>query len=62
MVIDRKRFEVDRLLNVIRAFGWEATSQQYVGEKIVLQIEKTVSGEMIPPGRPTTPGAEASAQ
>jgi hypothetical protein len=43
MPADIKSFEVDRLLNMVRAFGWVLTSQQIVGDEIQVTIKKTVA-------------------
>jgi hypothetical protein len=56
MSIDRMRFEADRLINMVKAFGWEMTSQQIVGDKIAVMIEKVVR-EGVPETKAETEGA-----
>lgn len=59
MGIDRKRFEIDRLYNIVKAFGWEMVSQQFVGDKIQLSLEKVVTEDVTPPVTPVAfPGTE----
>ena len=36
------QLEVERLLNLIRGFGWEMKSQKVEGDKLILEIVKTV--------------------
>ena len=35
------RLEIERILNLIRNFGWELDKSESTDEKIVLQISKT---------------------
>ena len=35
-----KEIEVERIVNLIRGFGWEKTREEIVGDKLILTIEK----------------------
>ena len=47
MVMDVKHFELDRIVNMLKSFGWAVTSSQFVGEKIIVVFEKTVVSETL---------------
>jgi hypothetical protein len=48
-------FEVERVVNLIRGFGWNKTGEQILGNKVVLTLEKEVdSAEQI--GSNDSPG------
>lgn len=34
--------EIDRLLNLIRGFGWEMTSKEITDEEIIVTIKKKI--------------------
>lgn len=35
-----KEIEIERVLNVVRGFGWEEVKQEIVGEELFLTIKK----------------------
>jgi hypothetical protein len=37
--------EIDRLLNLIRGFGWEMTSKEITDEEIIITIKKKILPE-----------------
>lgn len=37
--------EIDRLLNLIRGFGWDMTSKEITDEEIVITIKKKIITE-----------------
>lgn len=37
--------EIDRLLNLIRGFGWELSSKEITENEIILKINKKISKE-----------------
>jgi len=39
--IDR-RIEVDRLVNLTQGFGWKMVKQEFLEDKLVVQLEKKV--------------------
>lgn len=43
--------EIERLMNLIRGFGWEKIKEELPGDKIVLTIQKKIEI----PGTPKTP-------
>ena len=45
MVMDVKQFELDRIVNMLKSFGWAVTGSQFAGEKITVTFEKTVVSE-----------------
>lgn len=45
MVIDIKQFELDRIVTMLKSFGWAVTMSQFIGEKIVVTFEKVVVSE-----------------
>ena len=47
MVLDVKQFELDRIVNMLKSFGWAVTSSQFVGEKVIVTFEKTVVFEAL---------------
>ena len=42
MVTDTKQFELDRIVNMLKSFGWGVTSSSFQGDKIIVTFEKTV--------------------
>ena len=40
--------EVERIVNLVRGFGWEAKSEIIDGDKIRLTIEKTITPKVGP--------------
>lgn len=47
MVYSIKKHEVDRLLNVLVALGWELEKEIYEASTIKLQIKKELSPELL---------------
>ncbi len=47
MVMDIKQFELDRIVNMLKSFGWAVTSSSFVGEKVIVTFEKTVLYESL---------------
>jgi len=45
MAVDKKQIELDRLLNMAKAFGWEQRSQRIDGDTIVVELAKRVVPE-----------------
>ena len=45
MVTDTKQFELDRIVNMLKSFGWGITSSSFQGDKIIVTFEKTVKTE-----------------
>lgn len=45
MVVDVKQFELDRIVNMLKSFGWAVTASQFVADKIIVTFEKTVTSE-----------------
>ena len=46
MPIDIKHFELDRTVNMLRAFGWSVVKSEFQGDKIIIQVEKIVTPEV----------------
>lgn len=42
MVIDIKQFELDRIVNMLRAFGWSVVSSSFTDNKVVVTFEKII--------------------
>ena len=42
MVIDIKQFELDRIVNMLKSFGWSVTSSSFQENKIIATFEKIV--------------------
>lgn len=46
MVIDFKQFELDRVVNLLKAFGWSVTQSKFEGDKVIVEFEKVVKPEV----------------
>jgi len=46
MAVDLKQFELDRIVNMLRSFGWAVVSSRFEGEKVIVTFEKTVKAEV----------------
>ena len=46
MPADLKQFERERVINMLKAFGWEMQSTSIDGDKVTITIVKTVSAEV----------------
>lgn len=40
--------EVERLMNLIRGFGWEKSQEKTEGDKLIITIQKTVPIKPVP--------------
>lgn len=40
MVADKDRIEVERIVNLVRGFGWEVVKQEFTEDRIILSLEK----------------------
>ncbi len=40
MAVDRRAFQMQQVLNLVRQQGWEQVSSRFVGERIELKIRK----------------------
>ena len=50
MALDRKTIELDRLMNMAKAFGWDQRSQRVDGDIIIVELAKRVTTEEVPAG------------
>ena len=46
MAIDFKKFELDRIINVMKAAGWTLTQSKMEGERVIAEFEKVVKPEV----------------
>jgi len=46
--IDLKQFELDRIVNMLKAFGWSVVATRFEDQKVIVTFEKIVV-------TPTTP-------
>jgi predicted XRE-type DNA-binding protein len=46
MAIDMKKFELDRLINMLKAFGWEMESSRIEGDKVSVSLVKVIAAEV----------------
>jgi len=46
MAIDMKQFELDRIVNMLKTFGWALVSSRFTDTKIIVEFEKTVTSEV----------------
>lgn len=49
MAIDFKQFELDRVVNLMKAFGWTITQSRFEGDKVIVELEKIVKPEVPKP-------------
>ena len=42
MPIDRKQFELDRIVTMLRSFGWSVVSSSFQDNKVTVTFEKIV--------------------
>ena len=42
MEMIRRTLEVERVVNLIAAFGWKVDKEEVVGDKIIITIEKII--------------------
>ncbi len=43
----KRVLEVERIVNLVRGFGWEKTAESIEGDKITLTIEKTIQSPVL---------------
>ena len=48
----KQSLEVERVINLVRGFGWEKTMEKIEGDKIILTIEKSIESPA-PPESPS---------
>jgi hypothetical protein len=48
MEMIQRTLEVERVVNLIAAFGWNVESEKVEGDKITITIEKTIVSETGP--------------
>jgi len=48
MEIIQRTLEVERVVNLVSAFGWKVEKEEVVGDKIVITIGKTVETGVAP--------------
>jgi len=46
MAADLKQLELDRIINLLRSFGWAVVSSRFEGDKIIVQMEKIIKPEV----------------
>lgn len=46
MAIDFKQFELDRVINLLKAFGWAVRSSRFEGDTVIVEFEKIVKPEV----------------
>jgi ParB/RepB/Spo0J family partition protein len=46
MAIDVKQFELDRMINMMRSFGWTVVKSEFQDQRIIVQMEKVVKPEV----------------
>ena len=46
MAIDIKQYELDRIVNMMRSFGWAVVKTEFQGDRIIVQMEKVVKPEV----------------
>ena len=45
MAIDMKQFELDRIVNMLKSFGWSVVSSSFQENKVVVTFEKIIVTE-----------------
>jgi len=45
MAMDVKQFELDRIVNMLKSFGWSVVKSEFLGDKVVVTMEKVVKTE-----------------
>jgi len=46
MPIDLKQFELDRIVNMLKSFGWSVVKSEFADNKVIVTFEKIVTGEV----------------
>lgn len=47
MATDIKRLEVERILNLVRGFGWDMVEQKFLNADIIVTFKKTLTPEQL---------------
>lgn len=42
MAVNKKQIELDRIVNMLRSFGWDVRTSSFDGDKVTVTFEKTV--------------------
>ena len=45
MAIDLKQYELDRIVNMLKSFGWAVVSSSFQDTKVIVTFEKVVAAE-----------------
>lgn len=45
MAVDVKQYELDRIVNMLKSFGWSVINSAFAGDKITVTFEKIVKVE-----------------
>jgi hypothetical protein len=45
MAVDMKQFELDRIVNMLKSFGWTVVSSNFSDNKVVVTFEKIVEAK-----------------
>lgn len=40
-----KEIEIDRLMNVVKVFGWEKIKEETIGTDLIITVKKTIHTE-----------------
>jgi len=51
MAIDMRSFEVDRVRNMLSSMGWSVSNSQFMGNKVQVKFEKTLTEAQKPMGQ-----------
>lgn len=46
MSIDIKQFEIDRVVNMMRSFGWSVVKTEKAEDKVTITMEKIIKAEI----------------
>lgn len=46
MSIDLKQFEIDRVVNMMRSFGWSVVKTEKLEDKVTITMEKIIKAEV----------------
>ena len=45
MPVFRKEIEVERIMNLVRGFGWEKRKEEQIGDELLITIAKVIVTE-----------------
>jgi len=54
--------EVERVMNLVRGFGWEKIKEEWVNGNLDITIRKTVVPEVLPEGKEEVEGLKTAAE